>query len=149
MSDPVRFLQALAHALSTIGLYPEGHPTRERAVEAAYEPLADLIDGASPAVFTMLDDEVVYGREPLRELRGWGWARRLVETGIQRLEFDPRVTRQQFDGFVQELFGRLVPEVAPVPCHHPGDDQRGNAEARDEQDVHDGSLRLSAKTVQQ
>ena len=111
MSDPVRFLQALAHALSTIGLYPDGHPTREHAVEAAFMPLADLTGDVAPAVFTLLDDEVVFGREPLRELHGWEWGRRLAGAGVQRLEFDPRITREQFDGFVQELFGRLVPEA--------------------------------------
>jgi putative nucleotidyltransferase with HDIG domain len=112
MSDPVRFLQSLAHALSTIGLYPEGHPTRERAVDAAFVLLEGLTGGVTPAAFTLLDDEVVFGREPLRELRGWGWGHRLVEIGVQRLEFDAQVTRDQFDGFVQELFGRLVPEAA-------------------------------------
>ena len=44
-------------------LYPEGHPSRERAIDAAFSEL----DGAAPArraaAFTFLDDEVVYGRD--------------------------------------------------------------------------------------
>ena len=41
MSDPVRVLNAFAHALAIIGLYPEGHPSSERAIDAAYGPLAE------------------------------------------------------------------------------------------------------------
>jgi putative nucleotidyltransferase with HDIG domain len=112
VSDPARFLQSLAHALSTMSLYPEGHPTREAAVDTAFERLDGLSTAATPATFTLLDEEVVFGRDALRELRGWGWARRLIRVGIQRLEFDPHITRAQFDGFVHELQARLVPATA-------------------------------------
>ena len=37
MSDPVRFLNAFAQSLGVMTLYPEGHPSRERAVDAAYD----------------------------------------------------------------------------------------------------------------
>ena len=45
MSDPVRFLTSLSHALSTLGLYGEGHPATRRAADAAYRELADLQAG--------------------------------------------------------------------------------------------------------
>jgi putative nucleotidyltransferase with HDIG domain len=108
MSDPVRFLNAFAQALSVMTLYPEGHPSRERAVDIAFAELEGLTaPGAQPS-FTFLDDEVVFGRERLRELKSWDWGRRLVAAGIQRLEFERKVSRDEFDGFLNEVLGRLV-----------------------------------------
>ena len=109
MSDPARFLNAFAHSLGVMTLYPEGHPSREKAVDAAFDELNGLTspDGP-PAAFTFLEDEVVFGREPLRELKSWDWGKRLVAAGIQRLEFERKVTREEFDSFLQEVLARLM-----------------------------------------
>jgi len=109
MSDPVRFLNAFAQALGVMTLYPEGHPSRERAVDAAFDELDGLAPpgGLTPS-FTFLDDEVVFGRERLRELKSWDWGKRLVAAGIQRMEFERKVTRDEFDGFLQEVLARLM-----------------------------------------
>jgi putative nucleotidyltransferase with HDIG domain len=108
MTDPVRFLNAFAQALSVMTLYPEGHPSRERAVDIAFTELDGLtVPGAQPS-FTFLDDEVVFGLERLRELKSWDWGRRLAAAGIQRLEFERKVSRDEFDGFLNEVLGRLV-----------------------------------------
>lgn len=109
MSDPVRFLNAFAHALAVMTLYPEGHPSREGAVDAAYSELDGLSTGEVPPLpFTFLEDEVVFGRSPLRDLKSWDWARRFAAAGIQRLEFERRITRDEFDGFLQEMLARLT-----------------------------------------
>src|SRR5688572_1737523 len=109
MSDPVRFLNAFAHSLGVMTLYPEGHPSRERAVDAAYDELDGLsLPGGALPVFTFLEDEVVFGRERLRELKSWDWGKRLVAAGIQRMEFERKVTRDEFDGFLQEVLARLM-----------------------------------------
>ena len=108
MSDPVRFLNAFAQALSVMTLYPEGHPSRERAVDAAYEELDGLTAPSGHPTFTFLDDEVVFGREHLRELKSWDWGKRLVAAGIQRLEFERKVSRDEFDGFLEEILARLM-----------------------------------------
>ena len=42
MSQPVDFLNAFAHALAIMTLYPEGHPSRERAIDSAYQLLDEL-----------------------------------------------------------------------------------------------------------
>ena len=42
MSDPARLLTTLTHALATLGLYGDGHPATQRAVDAAYRRLDDL-----------------------------------------------------------------------------------------------------------
>jgi len=108
MSDPVRFLNAFAQTLSVMTLYPAGHPSRERAVDQAYEELDALSGPGGHPAFTFLEDEVVYGREALRDLKSWEPGRRLIAAGVQRLEFERRVTRDEFDGLLEELLARLT-----------------------------------------
>ena len=110
MADPTGFLHSLAQALSVMALYPAGHPSRERAIDLAYQHAEEL--SGDRRAFTFLEDEVVYGRDRLRDLKGWDWASRLVGIGVQRLEFERQVTRDEFDEFLQEIFMRLNP--APV-----------------------------------
>jgi len=108
MSDPVHFLNAFAQALGVMTLYPEGHPSRERAVDAAFSELNGIASRGAHPSFTFLDDEVVFGRDRLRELKSWDWGKRLVAAGVQRLEFEREVTRDEFEGFLQEILGRLM-----------------------------------------
>ena len=108
MSDPVQFLNAFAQALGVMTLYPEGHPSRERAVDAAFSELNGIASRGAHPSFTFLDDEVVFGRERLRELKSWDWGKRLVAAGVQRLEFEREVTRDEFESFLQEILGRLM-----------------------------------------
>src|SRR4051794_34060134 len=109
MADPAGFLHALAQALSVMALYPPGHPSRERAVDVAYQQAEDLTAEGGHRAFTFLEDDVVYGRDRLRDLKGWDWAHRFVEAGVQRLEFERRVSRDEFDEFLREIFARLSP----------------------------------------
>jgi hypothetical protein len=108
LADPAGFLHALAQALSVMALYPAGHPSRERAVDLAFQH-ADALATGERRPFTFLEDEVVYGRDRLRELKGWDWAAKLVAVGIQRLEFERAMTRDEFDEVLLELFARLNP----------------------------------------
>ena len=108
MSDPAGFLNSFAQALAVMTLYPEGHPSRERAIDAAYQALDGLSEATPHPSFTFLDDEVVYGRDRLRELKEWDWGRRLVAAGIQRLEFERKVSRDEFEGFLEEILARLM-----------------------------------------
>lgn len=108
MSDPAAFLNGFAQALSIMTLYPQGHPSRERAIDVAFEELDGLfVETAAPA-FTFLDEEVVYGRHVLRELKEWPWGPRLIAAGIQRLEFERRVSRDEFDALLHEILARLM-----------------------------------------
>jgi hypothetical protein len=108
MSEPASFLNSFAHALSVMTLYPEGHPSRESAIDGSYQDLSDLTSAAQPPSFTFLDDEVIYGRQPLRDLKSWQWGRRLTAAGIQRLEFERQVSRDEFESFLQEVLARLT-----------------------------------------
>ncbi|HKA59759.1 MAG TPA: HD domain-containing phosphohydrolase [Gemmatimonadales bacterium] len=106
--DPVRFLNTFAQALAAMALYRDGHPARERTVDVAYQQLSDLQTDTPRPLFTFLGDEVVFGRMPLRELKAWDWSKRLAEAGIQRLEFEDRVGREDFEGFLEEVLARLT-----------------------------------------
>lgn len=108
MSDPVAFLTSFAHALAAMTLYADGHPARERAIDAAYRQLEDLQTDAPRPLFTFLGDEILYGQLPLRDLKAWDWSPRLAQAGIQRLEFQDRVSREDFQGFLDELLARLT-----------------------------------------
>jgi len=107
-SDPVRFLNAFAQSLAAMALYRVGHPARERALDVAYQQIQDLQGDTARPLFTFLGDEVVFGNIPLRELKAWDWGKRLAEAGIQRLEFEDRVSREDFEGFQEEVLARLT-----------------------------------------
>ena len=108
MSDPTRFLNAFAQALSVMTLYPEGHPSRERVIDAAYEEIDELCAEGTLPQFTFLEGEVIFGRQRLRDMRGWEWASRLASAGVGRLEFERRVARDEFEGLLQEILARLT-----------------------------------------
>jgi putative nucleotidyltransferase with HDIG domain len=108
MSDPAGFLNSMAQALGIMTLYPDGHPSRERVIDGAYRMLDGLSSANAASAFTFLDDEVVFGLEPLRELKDWGWGQRFVEAGIQRLEFERKITRDEFESFLDEILARLM-----------------------------------------
>lgn len=117
MSDhlPAAFLTAMAQAIATMALYADGHPARERALDAAYAPLSDLQSADPRQRFTFLGDEVVHGTRPLPELRGWEWSARLVAAGVQRLEWDEPVRRDELEALLDELLARLTLSLADSP----------------------------------
>jgi putative nucleotidyltransferase with HDIG domain len=108
MTDPTPFLHAFAQALSVLSLYPEGHPSRERAIDSAYHSLDGLTVASTVPAFTFLEGEVVYGREPLRDFKDWDWGYRLAAAGIERLQVERAVSRDEFGGFLQEVNTRLT-----------------------------------------
>lgn len=108
MSEPARFLTTLAQALSTMALYADGHPARERAIDQAFERLQALQATDARPQFSFLGHDVVYGNIAMRELKEWDWGVRLANAGIQRLEFDRDVTRDDFEYFLDECMARLT-----------------------------------------
>jgi putative nucleotidyltransferase with HDIG domain len=108
MSDPVRFLHVFAQALSTMTLYPDGHPARSRVVDAAYEQLVSLQKDTPNLEFSFLGQEVVFGRVALREMKDWDWSERLSNAGVQRLEFPAVVSRDEYEEFLDEILARLT-----------------------------------------
>ena len=108
MIEATNFLTSFAQALATMTLYSEGHPARERVIDAAYQALLDLQAKQLHPVFSFLGDEIVLGKEPLRDMRSWDWGPRLAKAGVQRLEFEPAVDRDDFDEFLEEVLARLT-----------------------------------------
>ncbi len=106
--DPIAFLNSLAQALSALQLYPDRHTTRERALDHIFEKLQDLIaDDPSPS-FSFLGEEVIYNDRPVRELREWGWSKRLSDVGVQRLVLHRETTRAELEEFLDEVLARVA-----------------------------------------
>lgn len=108
MTTAARFLASFAQALSSMVLYRIGHPARDRAVDAAFEVLQRLQEEEEHPVFTFLGDEIVCGSRPVRELKAWDWSTRLAEAGVQRLEFQRGVTRDEFESFLDDVLARIT-----------------------------------------
>ena len=108
MSDPVKFLHAFAQALSTMTLYPEGHPARGRVIDAAYDQLIALQRDDPNLQFSFLGHEVIHGRVAVREMKEWDWSARLANAGVQRLEFPEAVSRAEYEEFLDEILARLT-----------------------------------------
>src|SRR6059058_4949470 len=108
MADPFRFLTSFAQAVSTMALYATKHPARDRAIDRSYAALRDLQAENPKPQFSFLGEETVYGQISLRDLRDWEWAARLGDAGVQRLEFEPSVTREEYEDFLEQVLARLT-----------------------------------------
>ena len=110
MSEAVEFLHALAQALAVVALYPPGHARREGALADAYQRLLDLLAVDKRPIFSFLGDEVVLGKQPLREMRDWEWSGRLAGIGMQRLEFDSSIpiSLEELDALLDDIVARLT-----------------------------------------
>jgi putative nucleotidyltransferase with HDIG domain len=109
VSDAVRFLTGLSHALSAAVLYGDDHPAHQRAAEAAYRQLRELQKAEGLRLdFSLLDGEVVFGDRVLHELRAWDWTPRLAEAGIQRIEITGEAGPEEFEQFLDQLAARLA-----------------------------------------
>jgi putative nucleotidyltransferase with HDIG domain len=108
MSEPAKFLTSFAQALSTMALYAEGHPARERAIDRSYQNLHELQERDPNAEFSFLGEETVYRNVAMRDMRDWEWAGRLANAGVQRLEFEPGVSREEFEDFLEQVLARMT-----------------------------------------
>jgi putative nucleotidyltransferase with HDIG domain len=108
MSDPIRFLVSFGQAVSTMALYNDGHPARERAVDRSYQCLRDLQQHDPHPRFSFLGEETIYQDTALRELGDWEWGTRLAQAGVQRMELDTDVTREQYEEFLEEMMARIT-----------------------------------------
>lgn len=108
MSDPIRFLVSFGQAVSTMALYQDGHPARERAVDRSYQCLRDLQQHDPHPRFSFLGEETIYQDTALRELGEWEWGTRLAQAGVQRMELENNVTREQYEEFLEEMMARIT-----------------------------------------
>ncbi|MGA9836104.1 MAG: HD domain-containing phosphohydrolase [Gemmatimonadaceae bacterium] len=108
MSEPAKFLTSFAQALSTMALYSDGHPARERAIDRSFQYLHELQEDDPKAEFSFLGEETVYRNVAMREMRDWEWAGRLADAGVQRLEFEPGVSRDEYEDFLEQVLARIT-----------------------------------------
>lgn len=111
MSDPIQFLVSFGQAVSTMALYNDGHPARERAVDRSYRCLRDLQQHDPNPRFSFLGEETIYGETALRELGDWDWGTRLAQAGVQRMELANNVTRDEYEDFLEEMMARITLSV--------------------------------------
>ena len=73
--------------------------------------MLDLFAVNERPIFSFLGDEVVLGKQALRELRDWEWSSRLAGIGMQRLEFDSSIpiSLEELDALLDEIVARLTP----------------------------------------
>jgi hypothetical protein len=108
MSESVLFLTSFVQTLATIRLYSPGHPQRSRAVDTSYDQLARLLAVDPHPRFSFLERSVIYGELPIHNLPNWPWAQRLSAVGVQRMEFDASVTREDYEVFVDHVLNLLA-----------------------------------------
>lgn len=107
-ADAVKFLHSMAQSISTMALYRDGHPARERALDQSFELLQRLRESDPTPRFSFLGGEVVYQSRGVHELKDWDWAGRLADAGIERLEMASAVMREEYEEFLEMVLGRLA-----------------------------------------
>ena len=108
MSEAIRFLHALAQALSTTALYSPGHPAAARSIEALWQALQALLAAEEHPTFLFLGGAPIHAGRALHELSGWPWGQRLSTAGVQRLEFERDVTPAALTEFLVRAQLRLA-----------------------------------------
>ena len=103
-----QFLTHLAKTVSSMSLYEEGHPARERSVDGVLEAILRLQEEVPKPEFTFVGNEIVFQGRPLHSLKRWGWGARLGGVGVQRLEFTGPVTRDDLEVFLYDVQARLT-----------------------------------------
>jgi putative nucleotidyltransferase with HDIG domain len=118
-ADAVKFLTSFAQAIATMSLYRDGHPARQRVVDASFERLLILQESDPRPRFSFLGSDVVYGELALRELGDWDWGTRLANAGVQRLEFQRGTTRDEFEVFLEEILARVTLQAVDSATQSP------------------------------
>lgn len=108
MSDPINFLTSFVQTIATIRLYSPGHPQRSRAVDSSFAQLQKLLATDSRPRFSFVEQSVIYGDQPMHDLPKWPWATRLAAVGVQRMEFDRDISRNDYEGFVDHVLNLLT-----------------------------------------
>ncbi|MEN9790725.1 MAG: hypothetical protein RLZZ63_383 [Gemmatimonadota bacterium] len=107
MMEAGKFLGALTKALTSMQLYGEQHPERQKAMALAYEALRRLLEQDAHPRFTFIGADAIYNDLPLRSLRHWDWAPRFAKVGVQRVEIGSDTTQEDLEAFLQELHDLL------------------------------------------
>ncbi|MBW8771733.1 MAG: HD domain-containing protein [Gemmatimonadetes bacterium] len=127
-AEAVKFLQSMAQAISTMALYRDGHPARERTVDQSFDLLQRLRQSDPTPVFSFLGGEVIYEGRGLQELKDWDWAGRLADAGVERLEMSMGVMREEYEDFLDMVLSRVA--AAAIDTSVPVDTSLARPERR-------------------
>ncbi len=108
MTPEAAYLISLGQALATMGLYPGGHPARDRAIDASLEQLLAVLAEVPSLQYSFLGEESIVGNRPMTELPGWEWAEKLSAAQIERMEFDAGVTQEAYLRFIDDVWSQLA-----------------------------------------
>lgn len=111
----VEWLLSLGQALSALALYGSDHPSQTASRTRAHEKLQAALAVWPAMRLTLLDDDLVVGRQVLFEMRRWELGGRLSRAGVQRIEFDGAVVSEtSFALFLDHVHRALMPAAAPL-----------------------------------
>ncbi|MCZ8206000.1 HD domain-containing phosphohydrolase [Gemmatimonas sp.] len=111
----VEWLLSLGQALSALALYGSDHPSQTASCARAHEKLQAALAVWPGMRITLLDDDLVVGRQVLIEMRRWELGGRLSRAGVQRIEVNgPLVSATSFTLFLDHLHRALLPAAAPL-----------------------------------
>ena len=107
LGHPATFLVALGRLIEASSADEGPTEARDRAISELMAALKNLLREHTFPSFVFRQGEVEYEGEILSELRNWDWSLRLQQGGIERLDITPGTTREDLEGFVEEVVARL------------------------------------------
>ena len=107
LGHPAAFLVALGRLIEASSADEGPTEARDRAASELMAALKNLLREHTFPSFAFRQGEVEYEGELLSELRNWEWSLRLQQGGIERLDITPGTTREDLEGFVEEVVARL------------------------------------------
>jgi HEAT repeat protein len=117
--EPAELLVALSAAVQRAQIYPGGHPTVDRAVDAVLRRLAVLLEGqpsvafaVSPAQLTVAGAVTDPDHPLLRDL-----AMRLFRRNVGMVRFSRGVARAEVESLLAALSREVIPAAPPRTAH--------------------------------
>jgi putative nucleotidyltransferase with HDIG domain len=107
LGHPAAFLVALGRLIEASSTDDDPAEARGQAISELMAALKNLLREHTFPSFAFRQGEVEYEGELLSELRNWEWSLRLQQGGIERLDITPGTTREDLEGFVEEVVARL------------------------------------------
>jgi putative nucleotidyltransferase with HDIG domain len=107
LGHPAAFLVALGRLIETSSADEGPTGARGQAISDLMAALTNLLREHTFPSFAFRQGEVEYEGELLSELRNWEWSLRLQQGGVERLDITPGTTREDLEGFVEEVVARL------------------------------------------
>jgi putative nucleotidyltransferase with HDIG domain len=107
LREPAFFLVSLGRLLDRCADGEPSAPEKAALADELMSALTGLLRLNAFPTFLFRDGEVEYEGETLSELRSWEWSLRLPDGGVERLDITPGTTREDLEGFVDEVLARL------------------------------------------